>query len=190
MNKIIWIIRTVKHAKNAFTLFELMVVVMIIGIVYALVLGRLDPKQHMKIVRLDSLRDVMMQKHKEGQRLDLVLYDHCKKSALLVNGDLQEKMKINLKPELFQDITVYKSDPFGHERKISFPPRVIDEHLEPVCFQYTIFPNGSGSSCIIAQNEKFYIFPPYFEDVNVTESLEEALALFTHEKEKKITFHE
>ena len=179
-----------KQTKKAFTLFELMVVVMIIGIVYALVLGRLDPKQHMKIVKLDSLRDIMMQRHKDGQKLDLVLYGNCKKSALLLNGEWQEEMKINLKPEMFQNITVYKSDPFGHERKITFTPEIIDDRLEPVCFRYTVYPNGSGSNYIIAQKEKFYVFPPYFEDVNVSESLEEALALFTHEKEKKITFHE
>ncbi len=179
-----------KQSKNAFTLFELMIVVMIIGIVYALVLGRLDPKQHIEIVKLDSLRDAMLQKHKEGQRLDLILYDNCKKSALLLNGTYQEEIKIDLEPKLFQDITVYKSDTFGHERKIDFLPVIIDDRLEPVCFRYTVYPNGSASNYIVAQKENYYIFPPYFEDVNVTSSLEEALALFTHEKEKKITFHE
>jgi prepilin-type N-terminal cleavage/methylation domain-containing protein len=180
----------VKQFKNAFTLFELMIVVMIIGIVYALVLGRMDPKQHLKIVKLDSLRDTMLQHHKEGQKLDLVLYDNCKKSAFFLNNSYQEDIKINLKPELFQDLTVYKSDPFGHERKISFSPVIIEDHIEPVCFQYTIYPNGSGSHYIIKQQNLYYVFPPYFEDINITESLDEALALYTHEKEKKITFHE
>ena len=176
--------------KRAFTLFELMIVVMIIGIVYALVLWRFNPKQHLEVVKLDSLRDTMSQRHKEGERLDLVLYDRCKKALLLINGEPQEKMKINLKPALFSDITVYKSDPFGHERKIEFSPLIIDDKLQPVCFRYTLYPNGSASNYIIEQKGKFYVFPPYFEDVNVTDSIEEALALFTHEKEKRITSYE
>jgi len=116
--------------KKAFTLFELMVVVMIIGIVYALVLGRFNPKQHIKIVQLASLRDILTQKHKEGQRLDLILYDKCQKATLFINNEKQEKMDINLKPRLFEGIKVYKSDPFGHERKISFTPVIIEDKIE------------------------------------------------------------
>lgn len=167
-----------------------MVVVMIIGIVYALVLGRFNPKEHIKIVQLDSLRDILTQKHKEGQRLDLVLYDKCTKAALFINNAYQEKMDINLKPSLFQGIKVYKSDPFGHERKITFTPVIIGEKLKPVCFHFTVYPNGSASNYIVSQNERYYVFPPYFEDVNVTDSMEEALARYTHEKEKRITSYE
>ncbi len=178
------------QTKKAFTLFELMVVVMIIGIVYALVLGRFNPKQHIKIVQLDSLRDILTQKHKEGQRLDLVLYDKCRKSALFINNEYQEKMEINLKPHLFEGVKTYKSDPFGHEREITFTPVIIENKLVPVCFHFTVYPNGSASNYIVAQKSRYYVFPPYFEDVNVTDSMEEALALFTHEKEKKITAYE
>jgi hypothetical protein len=167
-----------------------MIVVLIIGIVYALVLGRMNPKQHMKIVNLESLRDILIQHHKPGERLDLVLYDKCKKIALFVNDELQEEMKVDINPSLFSDTEVFKSDPFGHERKIDFMPRVIDDKLVPVCFQYTIFPNGSGSNFIIKKKNRFYIFPPYFEDVNVTDSMDEALAYFTHEKEKRISSYE
>ncbi len=176
--------------KKAFTLFELMIVVMIIGIVYALVLGRFNPKQHIKIVQLESLRDILTQKHKEGQRLDLILYDKCQKAALFINNEKQEKMDINLKPRLFEGIKVYKSDPFGHGRKISFTPVIIEDKIKPVCFQYTIYPNGSASNYIVEQKNRYYVFPPYFEDVNITDSMEDALTLFTHEKEKRISSYE
>ena len=176
--------------RHAFTLFELMIVVVIIGVVYSLVLGRMNPKQHMKIVKLESLRDTLTQYHKEGERLELVLYDKCKKIALFINNELQEEMKVNIAPTLFTDVEVFKSDPFGHERKINFMPRVIDNRLEPICFAYTIFPNGSGSNFIIKKQEQYYVFPPYFEDVNITDSMEEALAYYTHEKEKRISSYE
>jgi len=182
----------VKQNRKAFTLFELMIVVLIIGIVYALVLGRLDPKQHMKIASLKALRDTMTAKHHEGQRLDLYIYGKCDKAALFVNGEYREKMHVDLAVSLFENLEVYKSDPFGHERKINFVPVRIEDKLEPVCFRYTVFPNGSASNYIVHQikKDRYIVFPPYFEDVNETDSLEEALALFTHEKEKKITFHE
>ncbi len=167
-----------------------MIVVVIIGIVYALVLGRMNPKERISIVDLASLRDTLMQYQRPGERLELVLYDKCKKMSFFRNGEKEEKLKADISPALFSDIVVYKSDPFGHERQIDFMPRVIDDRLEPVCFSFTIFPNGSGSSYIVRKENRFYIFPPYFEDVNITDSMEEALALFTHEKEKRIGSYE
>ncbi len=176
--------------RRAFTLFELMIVVVIIGIVYSLVLGRFDTKQYMKITKLDSLREILRAKHQEGVRVDLYLYDNCKKSALFLNSTYQEDMKINIKPEMFKNLKVYKSDQFGNERQISFAPVIIEDKLYKVCFKFTIFPNGSSSNYIVEQNEHYYIFPPYFEDVNQTQSLQEALSLFTHKDQKRISSYE
>ena len=163
---------------------------MIIGIVYALVLGQFNPKHHIKVVQLESLRDILTQKHLEGQRLDLILYDKCQKATLFLNGEPQKKMNINLKPTLFKNLKVYKSDPFGHEREVHFNPVIIEDKLIPVCFQFTVYPNGSASHYIIQKEAKYYVFPPYFEEVNITDSMEEALTLFTHDKEKRIIAYE
>ncbi len=176
--------------RDAFTLFELMIVVVIIGIVYSLVLGRFDTKRYMKIAELGSLREIMRTKHKEGVRVDLYLYDNCEKSALFLNGEYQEDMKIDIKPKMFKNLKVYKSDQFANEREINFSPVVIDDKLYKVCFQFTVFPNGSSSNYIVEQDGRYIIFPPYFEDVNQTNSLQEALTLFTHKNQKRIDSYE
>ncbi len=167
-----------------------MIVVVIIGIVYSLVLGKFDTKQYLKIAKLESLRDIMTTKHKEGTRLDLYIYDNCKKSALFINNEHQEEMKIDIKPKIFNNIKVYKSDRFGNERKIDFSPLIIDNKLYNVCFKYTVFPNSSASNYIIEQNNRFFVFPPYFEDVNQTDNLKEALLTFTHKDQKRIDSYE
>ncbi len=167
-----------------------MVVVLIIGIVYGLVLGKFNPKQYVQLATFKTLKSAIIAKWKEGDRIDLYLYDNCKKSALFKNGEYQEKMTINIKPKMFSDITVYKTDPFEHERKIDFVPIVIDDKLQPVCFQFTLYPNGSSSNYIVKQKEQYFVFHPYFEDVNETETLEDALEDFTHQKQKKISSYE
>jgi len=182
---------TIVHKQKAgFTLFELMVVVLIIGIVYSIVLGQFDPKQRVEIVKLQTLKNSLLSHWQEGKRIDLILYDKCTKSALFKNGTYQEDMNINLKPAMFKDITIYKNDAFDHEREIIFSPIIIEDKIEPVCFVFSIFPNGGSSSYIIAQKGKYYIFYPYFEDVNITDTLEDALEQFTHQKYKKISSYE
>lgn len=167
-----------------------MVVVLIIGIVYALVLGRFNPKQYVEIATLQNLKSALTSKWKDGERVDLYLYDKCRKSALFKNGEYQEKITINIKPKMFSDLTIYKTDPFDHERKIDFSPVVIEDKLQPVCFQFTLFPNGSSSNYIVKQKEKYFVFHPYFEDLNITETMEDALENFTHQKDKKIASYE
>ena len=167
-----------------------MVVVLIIGIVYALVLGRFNPKQYVEIATLQNLKSALTSKWKNGERIDLYLYDKCHKSALFKNGEYQEKMTINIKPKMFSDLTIYKTDPFENERRIDFSPIVIEDKLQPVCFQFTLFPNGSSSNYIVKQKEKYFVFHPYFEDVNITETMEDALENFTHQKDKKIESYE
>ncbi len=176
--------------RKAFTLFELMVVVMIIGVVYALVLGSFDPKKSVKIVTLQYIKDALSPYWTKGVKVELVIYDRCRESTLLINDQLQDDVETNINAEMFKDIKVFKNDRHNGERELIFSPLLIDKRLHKVCFRFTLFPNGSNSSYVIKSGKKYYAYFPYFEETYVTTALDDALEVFQKKEFTKISIHE
>ena len=172
--------------RKAFTLFELMIVVVIIGVVYALVLSNFNTKKKVRIYKIKNIKEALMPYWEKGKQLDFVLYDKCQKSALFINDIQAEKFEPLIKASEFDKIEVYKPDYRGEGQKQEFIPRLIDNTLHDICFQYTLFPNGSNSSYIVKKKNIYYIFYPYFQDVNVSENLENAIEILTLRKYKGV----
>lgn len=167
-----------------------MVVVMIIGVIYALVLGSFDPKKSIKIVTLEHIKETLSPYWQKGIKVDLVIYDKCSESALLINNEIQEELKININTNIFKDIKVYKNDRHNGERDITFTPILLDKRLKKVCFRFTIFPNGSNSTYVVKSGKKYYAYFPYFEDTYVTTKLDDALEIYQKKEFTKITVYE
>ncbi len=161
--------------KRAFTLFELMIVIVIIGLIYTLVLGSFNQKDSIKITKFENIKDELIKYWKRGVKVELYIYDRCRESALFINNQLQDEIDIDLNIKLFQEIKIYKSDRFGQLREIKPPPVLIEEKIYKSCFKYTIFPNGSGSSFIAKLNNRYYTFFPYFENTYISKESNEAL---------------
>ncbi len=175
-----------KLRRPAFTLFEIMIVVLIIGVVYSLVLGTFDPKKSVKVITLEHIKDALSPHWAKGKRVDFYIYDRCQKSALLVNGELQEEIDIDISLDIFKDIKVYKNDIHSSEREIEFTPVLIDEKLHKVCFKYTIFPNSSASSYVVKSGDRYYAFFPYFKATYITSKLRDGLDMQRSENFTKI----
>ncbi len=173
--------------KKAFTLFELMIVVIIIGVVYSLVLGTFDPKKSVNITKFEDLKSALVPQWTKGAKVDLYLYDRCRKSAIFINDEIKEDIKFELDIKIFKDIKVYKSDRLGDKRKIQFAPALINDKVHKVCFKYTIFPNGSSSSFIAKSGKKYYTFFPYFEQTYISSRIDDALEHYTKANFTKIT---
>jgi len=176
--------------RKAFTLFELMVVVMIIGIVYSLVLGHFDPKKSVNIVNLERIKDALQPHWTKGTKVKLVVYDNCKESTILINDEVKEDVKINVNNNIFNDIKVFKKDRFNEELEIEFTPIVIENRLQKVCFEYTLFPNGSNSSYVVKSGKDYYTYFPYFEKTYKTSSLDDAIEALEKKEYTKITINE
>ncbi len=171
--------------RKAFTLFELIIVVILIGIIYAVVLTNFQVKRDVKIMHLKNIRSSLMPFWKRGKRVDLVIYDHCKKAVILLNHEPQKAYhpKINLKE--FQHLKRFEINADNELKEIAWTSYRIDDKLYPVCFSYTIFKNGSNSSYILqTEDETYAVVYPYFQDINITEDEEEAKKLYLHEDEK------
>jgi hypothetical protein len=167
-----------------------MVVVMIIGTIYALVLGSFDPKKSVKIVTLQYIKDALFPYWTKGIKVEFVVYDKCRKAALLVNDEIKEDIETNINTDMFKGIKVYKADRHNGDREITFTPILIENRLHKVCFRFTLFPNGSSSSYVAKSGKKFYAYFPYFKETYLTTKLDDALDAFEKEDYTKITVHE
>ena len=157
-----------------------MIVVMIIGIVYALVLSNFNTKKKVHILHIKEIKEALIPFWSKGKRIDFYLYDKCTKAALFVNNRYQEELKADIAISEFKDIQAYRPDAQGQAQKIEFTPIMIEDKLHKVCFRYTLFPNGSNSHYILKQNKTYYLFYPYFQDVISSQDLEEAVDLLQY----------
>ncbi len=175
--------------KKAFTLIELIVVIVIIGIVYAVVLNNFKSEQNITPSNFANLKDKFLPFYKRGDLLEFYVYDDCSKSAIIINNELQDK-KVDLNIKAFKDIQVYKTDKFADPKKVEFAPVKIDNRIYDVCFKFSIFPNSSSSSYIVHFWDKYYILYPYMIETKIVSNLKEAVDIFTNQDIKKIVSYE
>ena len=163
--------------KKAFSLFELLLVVILISLVYSLVLNKINNKK----VNLTSITDIKSIILNTNCRT-LVVYDKCSK-ILLYNNSLNEKCKNDIDMNLFKDIKVYSLKGEVLEKK-EFAPIKIKDKIYDVCFKYEIFPNKSSSSFIAKKDEKYFVFHPYFQKIKKFDNEDDAINDFINKEEK------
>ena len=176
--------------RKAFTLFELMIVVVIVGIIYALVLSNFNTRKKVRILKIANIKEALLPHWNKGKRIDFYLYDHCQKSAIFINGIYQEKLEIAMDNAQFKNIEVYKPDNRGESQKEEFTPIMIDNKLHKVCLKYTLFPNGSNSSFILKKDKQYTVLYPYFQETNSSGDLSEAMDMLQHKEYKGVTADE
>jgi hypothetical protein len=158
--------------KKAFSLFELILVIILIGLVYSLVLGKLDKKQHLTIKKLENLKEILSKN--SSNSLEMIVFDKC--SRVLING--KEK---DFNSNLFQDIEVFTVENESL-KKIDFSPITINEKVYDVCLKFNIFKNNSSSSYIVKKKDKYIVFYPYFKNSEVFTNESDAIDAYTNKE--------
>ncbi len=166
--------------KKAFTLFELMIVIVIIGAIYALVLSNFNTKKKVRIFKITNIKEALLPHWSKGKRLDFFLYDKCQKSAIFINGVYHDELEVDIDNALFDKVKIYKPDNRGEGQEEEFTPIMIDKKLQKVCFRYTLFPNGANSSFILKKDKLYMVFYPYFQETNSSEDLGDAIDMLQH----------
>jgi len=164
--------------KKGFTLFELMLVVLLIGIIYGVFVHKLSQKERnsdKNTVTLETLKGFLLQ-FSPKREATLRCIDPCDTCYVYRDGKKVNDLEI---PLFEKAPNVYRADPFGQLRRISFTP-IQGKHGEvlDVCFEFTLFENESSSSYIVDNGEKIYLFDPYMKPVSIFDSLSEAKAVF------------
>ena len=159
--------------KKAFTLIELLIVVIIMGVVYTLAVNSFQDLKDGKIkINLKNLKQYMQNiKHKDS--VELICLDGCSTCRVYVDGELHEDVS-SFNEFLNDSVEVYRYDFLlgfvEQSKKIYFNKRNVEKD---VCFSLHVDKKAVSDQIVVVFKDKVYDFTSYFDDVNVYSSLDE-----------------
>jgi hypothetical protein len=162
-------------SKSSFTLFELLIVILIISIIYAIFVQKLsDKKSVLKSKGIESIKEIL-QSYDFNKSAKIVCIKKCKECIVYVDGKKIEEIDspFTSKPK------VYDYDIYGLLSEIEFVP-IFDKNGNPqeVCFEYKLYANKSNSSYIVQYKDAYYLFFAYLNPVKKVDSIEEAQDIY------------
>ena len=147
--------------KSAFSLIELMLVVVIIGIVYALALSsfKAPEKQGLELFTLHTLPEYLRQNYALSDA-KIVCFEPCGKCNVMVDGALLED-----EITLFEssEVKSYELDLQGYAVEKEFPPHDIQNANKKACFILHKRPNGAIASIVLKNEKKFIYYTAGYE---------------------------
>jgi prepilin-type N-terminal cleavage/methylation domain-containing protein len=166
--------------KSAFTLLEIIIVLVIMGFVYSLSVTSFSKKTVAEEDSYFDLKSMLLDSVKSKySTIELIVLEDDS-YVLMVDG--QEQKKTNFK--LPKDIEFYTYEQDGKLKEI-FKPFYMDEYFKTVKFRFKIYKNGSSTKSIVKAKDKYYIQSSYFKDRMVFDELYEAEAYLQLESLKQ-----
>jgi len=158
--------------KKGFTLLELMLVIVLIGIIYGSVINVLQRYKEKTIdVTLLNL-EKYMQSFSHNNHVSLVCIKRCEECLLFVN----EAFTQNVTPFVDNDTQLYRYDKDAGVKKLELIPYFrSDGKEEEACFRYDIYPDGSRTEMIVKHKKEVFSFPSFFGSFKKYKSLDEAI---------------
>jgi prepilin-type N-terminal cleavage/methylation domain-containing protein len=157
--------------RSAFSLIELLIVVLIVGIVYTLSVSNFESLKEDRVrptlLNLKSLLDNLDKK----SDAELICLDECKSCGIYIDGELDENLS-ELYEEFFDsEPRVYRYDQnyglIDLQNKVFFN---VEGTQEEICFSLGVNKNGVSEQVIVEYKDKFYDFSPYFVETQVYSS--------------------
>ncbi len=157
--------------RSAFTLIELLIVIVIIGVVYTLAISNfsklIDKGDR---VRLDTLKEYLLSlQYKKEARL--LCFDDCSECAVYLDGTKTQKMKglIDRSVHIYRYENLYGF--VEKEPEVYFTPNGTEKS---VCFSYKVDNNKIGDQILIESKGKYYDMSTYFEQTPIYDSIQAA----------------
>jgi len=158
--------------KKAFSLIELMIVIVIMGVIYTLSVTSFNQKsEEFKKVTLLNLKE-FMQNQKYEKSVRLLCLDDCRSCDFFVDG---------VKSKTFEDflddsVRVYRYEFLSATREVLKDVYFNEEDVqEDVCFSYSIDKQGVGDQVLVEFKESVYDFTTYLTPTKKYTSLESAI---------------
>ena len=158
--------------KRAFSLIELLIVIMIIGVVYTLAIGSFQKlSDGSSKLTLGNLKEYL-QSIKHSKSVKLICLDDCSECDVYVDGNRSR----TIEGFLDESVRVYRYE-FSYgaveiEKELFFN---IDDVEEDVCFSYEVDKSGVGDQVLVEFKESVYDFSSYFSQTAVYSSVEAAV---------------
>jgi prepilin-type N-terminal cleavage/methylation domain-containing protein len=156
--------------KSGFTLLELLIVVILMGVVYALVLYPLTHSKTVEKIEMSDFRS-LLKPYASKSPAELICYDDCRHCAIFSNRvRTAELSDLHLSSEL----KTYRYDLMGDFKPIHYPDRLIDDKFQNVCLSFTLYPNGSSTQLFLEEDKDVTFYPTYFGAKREFSTIEEA----------------
>lgn len=165
--------------RKAFSLIELLIVVIIIGIVYNLAVGSFEKiaKPQNEKVSLQNLKSFLA-KIEYQKQIKLLCLDDCSHCNLFIDGVVDEDFEKVFEDFLDINVQVYRYDPLlgvvEYQQELYFDSNDVEQR---VCFSYAMGRDRIGEQIVVKFKDKVYDFSAYSDDVILYNSLEEFIAL-------------
>lgn len=147
----------IKFLRRAFTLIELIIVILIMGMIAGLVSTRLSHiAEHSSVLTPATIKNYLSAFNSD-KRLDLFCYDHCTRCDLW-EGD--KKIRNDLFLESNSSLSIRRFDRFGH---LVFADPVIRSDMDGMKegnFVFSLYPDGVTSSIIFETEGKYIAYTP------------------------------
>ncbi len=163
------------HLRKGFSLIELLIVILIIGIIYTLAIGNFQRLQEGETkLSLQNLKTYLMRFPHE-QSVRLLCLERCSKCDIFVDGELNTEAEV----ESFLDESVqtyryeYSLGAIKEPQTTYFNSEDVEEE---VCFSYTIDKKGVGEQVLVEFQNNVYDLSTYFTPTPKYNSLEEAVS--------------
>ena len=156
--------------KKAFTLIELLLVVVIIGVIYGLVINSMKKITNREdSLDFKSLPSFIKTFHHQNH-VAFVCTDNCKTCALYVNGEKVKAVDAFMAKE--RVLRFWRFDADQGTQELRFTPIFDEDDREfDVCFRYDIFEDGSSTEMIIETQKESYDYRGLFHPVTAYPSL-------------------
>lgn len=160
-------------ARSAFSLLELIVVVMIISLIGFLVFSTAI-KQQIKVADLNpsTLPQTFKKAFKGQGDIELFCIKKCTECSVIQEGQISPYdggIKFGKNVEIH---TLDSDNHFVHQDELG---RFKDEKIT---FRFHLYPNGSSTQMVIVNDEGIYFLPSYFGKAKKVEDMDEAKELW------------
>ena len=156
--------------KRGFSLIELLIVIVIIGVVYTLAVTKLksvgEDKQSPSFLNLKEYLGTYIKT--DGDNASLVCLDDCKECLVLVDGVKVDTI------ESFFDASVERYRYSDYEGAVELAEAVYfneDGVQEDVCFSFSLQRNKVAQQMIVVYKDKAYDYTSFFSKTKEYESL-------------------
>ncbi len=159
--------------KKAFTLFELMIVIVIIGAVYALLIQNinLNPNNQMSL-SLENLPSYMRKTFsKSKEKVEFICVNNCSTCKFKIG-----QSDSNSSVELFEPYSAPEAYTLVNDslQLIEFDEIYEDGKVKKVCFKYTLYPNKSSDKMVLSYKDKVYLYNNLYKKTKVFQRMSDA----------------
>ncbi len=159
--------------KKGFTLFELMLVIVIVGVVYSLMIQNFAfSKEESEGISLENLPEYLRKNFSSSkEKITFRCMDECSICSVFVGS--QETNQTEGFFEKYTDPSVYTliDDTL---KRVEFADYVKDYKHIRVCFEYHLYANGSSDKLVVKYKDSVYMYDNFFEKTKKFRSLLDA----------------